>query len=356
MLTNQNAQTTKLQKEELEIEDRGSVIVDNDDDETGDAGADNGEAHSGYNNDSFEDFTRNGMVKIGEGTLEHDIIKKTLLEGVGRYAKDTKIVAIHKNSVSGSVGKARWLTFRIFAKAVAERRAGNANLRFAWYGASREEICQVISHGYSQCGETANGQSHGVGISLSPAKFSINSVESSAVDENGQRHILLCRVILGKMETIPAGSMQFQPSSTEFDSGVDNIVEPRRFIVWNAFMNSHIFPDYIISIKAPSFTGMKRNQMRPLRPTSPWMSFPVLLSILSQFLDPSKMALIFKFHDDFKKKKITRLQLIRRVRQISGDELLVHIIRSCKERYNFLCQLSNLRGIIQIYKACDQSI
>ncbi|XP_021635199.2 probable inactive poly [ADP-ribose] polymerase SRO2 isoform X2 [Hevea brasiliensis] len=330
--------TLILQKQKVQvyIEDRGSVIIDNDEDKILDADAENCEAHSGYNNninDSFEDFTRNGMVKIGEGSAEHDLIKKTLLEGLGTHAKDTRIVAIHKNSVSGSAGKARWLTFRIFSQAVAERRSGNANLRFAWFGASREEICQVISHGFSQCGETSNGQSHGVGISLSPAKFSIDSVASSAVDENGLRHILLCRVVLGKMEMIPAGSKQFQPSSTDFDSGVDDIVEPRRFIVWSAFMNSHIFPSYVISIKAPSFNCLKRNQVRlSRRPTSPWMSFPALLSILSKFLDPSQMALIFKSHDDFKKNKITRLQLIRRVRQMTGDKLLIDIIKSCKEK------------------------
>lgn len=152
---------------------------------------------------------------------------------------------------------------------------------------------------------------------------------SSVADENGLRHILLCRVVLGKMETIPAGSKQFQPSSTDFDSGVDNIAEPRRFTVWSAFMNSHIFPNYIISIKTPSFngkqinylksfidfyfqpkidlalfvnccSGLNRNQARPLRPNSPWMSFPALLSILSKFLDPSQMTLIFKSHDEFK--------------------------------------------------------
>lgn len=98
-------------------------------------------------------------------------------------------------------------------------------------------------------------------------------MESSAADENGLTHILLCRVILGKMEMIPAGSRQFQPSSTEFDSGVDNIVEPRRFTVWNAFMNSHIFPNYIISIQAPSVAG-KQSQ-----------NFSFFLFFFSQFSD-----------------------------------------------------------------------
>lgn len=301
MLTNQYLQRTHQQipilqsEQQVDIEDKGSVIIDNDDDEILDS------AHSGgSNDDGLEDFTRNGMFKIGEGSNEHNTIVKIFHAGMGRQGKDTKIVAVHRNSISSLSGKARWLSFRIFSQAVAEKSGGKANLRFGWYGASREEICQVISHGFSLYGETANGESHGIGISLTPAKFSSDGVASAIVDENGLRHMLLCRVIMGKMEVIPAGSKQFQPSSAEFDSGVDNLEEPRKFTVWSAFMNSHIFPNYIISFKAPYLNGLRRNLVRPVRPSSPWMSFPALMSILKKYLEPSKMALIFKSHDDFK--------------------------------------------------------
>lgn len=81
------------------------------------------------------------------------------------------------------------------------------------------------------------------------------SALSSEVDENGLRHILFCRVILGKTEEISAGSEQFQPSSEEFDTGVDNLEEPKKYIVWGCYMNSHILPRFVISFKAPSLTG-----------------------------------------------------------------------------------------------------
>lgn len=73
------------------------------------------------------------------------------------------------------------------------------------------------------------------------------SVLSSEVDANGLRHILLCRVILGKTEEICAGSEQSQPSSEEFDTGVDNLDEPKKYIVWSCYMNSHILPIFVIS-------------------------------------------------------------------------------------------------------------
>ncbi|EEF37012.1 conserved hypothetical protein [Ricinus communis] len=309
------------------VEDRESVIIDGDNDDV----LVYDEVSSGSVN-GFSDFIHNGMVKVQEGSHDYKTIKEVFVGGMGTHANHTNIVAIHKNVVSDPARKARWLSFQIFTRAVGEKSGNNGNVQFAWYGSSREELCQIISRGFNRCNEASTDQLHGIGIHLSPAGFPIDCIGSSVVDANGLGHMLLCRVILGKMEEIPADSKQFQPNSTEFDSGVDNLHKPRRYIIWNAFMNSHIFPTYIISFKAPSFNGIKRNQLRKLRPTSPWLSFPVLLHLLSKCLEPSKMALISKHYDDFKKNKISRLLLIQRVRQISGDRLLVQIIGRHRNR------------------------
>lgn len=76
---------------------------------------------------------------------------------------------------------------------------------------------------------------------------------SSILDENGLRHVLLCRVILGNMEEVRPGSKQFYSSSEEFDSGVDNLIDPRRYIIWSTHLNTHILPEYIISFWAPDY-------------------------------------------------------------------------------------------------------
>lgn len=78
------------------------------------------------------------------------------------------------------------------------------------------------------------------------------SLKNSDVDKDGVRYMLLCRVMLGKVEAVHPGSDQSHPSSTEFDSGVDNLKVPKRYIVWTSNMNTHILPEYIISLKAPS--------------------------------------------------------------------------------------------------------
>ena len=57
---------------------------------------------------------------------------------------------------------------------------------------------------------------------------------------------------MGNKELVHPGSEQCHPSSDEFDSGVDNLVAPKKYIVWSTHMNTHILPEYIISFRVPS--------------------------------------------------------------------------------------------------------
>lgn len=75
------------------------------------------------------------------------------------------------------------------------------------------------------------------------------SARDSDVDENGLHHLVLCRIIMGNMEVVSPGSEQFQASSDNFDSGVDSFENPKLYIVWNKNVNTHIFPEYIVSFR-----------------------------------------------------------------------------------------------------------
>lgn len=59
---------------------------------------------------------------------------------------------------------------------------------------------------------------------------------------------------MGNTELVRLGSKQFHPSSEEFDSGIDDVQNPKRYIVWNMNMNSHIYPEYVVSFKISSDT------------------------------------------------------------------------------------------------------
>lgn len=71
----------------------------------------------------------------------------------------------------------------------------------------------------------------------------------SEVDVNGEKHVLLCRVILGKCEKVEAGSQQRFPSSVDFDSGADDLENPRWYVVWCNNMNTHVLPEVVVSYK-----------------------------------------------------------------------------------------------------------
>lgn len=81
--------------------------------------------------------------------------------------------------------------------------------------------------------------------------FLFFSLEDSTVDEDGLTYLLLCRVILGRSEPVYPGSTQNHPSSEVFDSGVDNLFAPKKYIVWSTHMNTHILPEYLISFRVP---------------------------------------------------------------------------------------------------------
>ncbi|KAL6547322.1 hypothetical protein OROMI_023043 [Orobanche minor] len=276
--------------------------------------------------DQFKDFAMNGMLRLQEDEGEYRAIKKTFLARMGFWRRVIDVVAIHKSSCSSVSGHAKLEAFRIFCQAVAIKRGGDANVNYGWYGGSRDEICDIISFGFSRCGDFEKDVSHGIGVYLSPANSSIESFGSALrakEDENGVRHMLLCRVLLGNTETIRAGSEQLHPSSTEFDSGIDDPLEPRKFIIWSAYMNSHILPSLIISLRfrAPYL----------LDNSSPKVSLEMLLVALSRSLNRSKIDLVLNHVHAGLKRQMGIAELISRLKHLVGDELAA-AVKFCKDQ------------------------
>lgn len=76
------------------------------------------------------------------------------------------------------------------------------------------------------------------------------SALQSEADDNGQKHVILCRVILGNVEKVQAGSQQCHPSSEDFDTGADDLEKPKKYVVWFADMNRIILPECVVSYKS----------------------------------------------------------------------------------------------------------
>ena len=60
-----------------------------------------------------------------------------------------------------------------------------------------------------------------------------------------------------------------------------------------------LIPDVVSKCCVFDFVGIVKIG-EPLRPSSPWMAFPALISMLSKILPPSEVASIAKFHKDYR--------------------------------------------------------
>ncbi|CAI8597664.1 unnamed protein product [Vicia faba] len=270
------------------------------------------------NSDSF-------LVRLGEGDVVHDLIKTRFLRGLGLLANQTEILAVHRNACSDVVSQARLQSFHVYAGAVSKLRGGDSNVKYAWYGTSCEnDVRDILSNGFSHV--------HGQSLCLSPDDSPLQSVKSCFVGRDGVRHLILCRVILGRTEIVKPDTKQCYPSSENYDSGVDSFSAPTKYMIWSSRMNTHVWPAYVISFRVPSFKGIEMNEEEHVRPTSPWMPFQNLISVLSKDLPSLDIALISKFYKAKKERKISRHELIQKVRQIAGDKLLISAIKSYRAK------------------------
>ncbi|RDY13101.1 putative inactive poly [ADP-ribose] polymerase SRO5, partial [Mucuna pruriens] len=272
------------------------------------------------------------LVWLPEGDAVHDLIHRRFIRGLGLLGPKTEVVSIRRNACSGVVSQARLHSFQVYAKAVARLRDGNANVKYAWYGTRGEnDVNDIFSHGF--------GHAHGRQLLLSPDDAPLERfarvtafVKGCVVGEDGVRHALLCRVILGRSEVVHAGTEQCYPSCEDYDSGLDSLSGPSKYIIWSNRINTHVLPAYVISFRVSSTKGIEKSEEEPLRPSSPWMPFPTLITTLSKVLSPCDIALISKFYKEKNEKKISRHELIQRVRRIAGDKLLVAVIKSYRDK------------------------
>ncbi|WOL19519.1 inactive poly [Canna indica] len=291
-------------------------------------------------------------------------VQDMLLQGLGKLINEKDIVGILRTPLKNDLGQVR---FNMFQKQVEITRKvrGNANVRYAWLASSKDAVEEMMLHGVLK--QPVQKRLYGNGIHLSPANCSDVCASYSDVNANGLINLMLCRIIMGNVELICPGSKQFQPSNENFDTGVDDLQKPKHYIIWDADMHTHIYAEYIVTFKvttkvnecllgkqnisnASAITNssaphcslldetvqpspalatkcqvpVERTAMRT--PTSPWMPFSMLFAAISTKVPPGDMDLVHNHYDDFKKRKINRIDLVKRLRQIIGDKLLVSTI------------------------------
>ncbi|KAJ8499739.1 hypothetical protein OPV22_010291 [Ensete ventricosum] len=232
--------------------------------------------------------------------------------------------------------------FRVWASlfqeqaTITQKIRGNANVRYAWLSSSKDAVEEVMSKGILR--KPIQKPAFGNGIHLAPANCSNICASYSDIDENGVVHMMLCRVIMGNMELIRMGSMQHQPSHENFDSGVDDLQSPNHYIIWDLKMHTHIYAEYVVTLNLP--TNAKEGLIREasISNVSALTNSYSPHSLFQDKCQPSPvvgnqspvptedMDLVNTHYEDFKKMKISRIDLIKKLRQIVGDKLLVSTI------------------------------
>ncbi|KAL5209262.1 hypothetical protein ABZP36_004885 [Zizania latifolia] len=188
----------------------------------------------------------------------------------------------------------------------AARGAEGSNAKFAWYGAPAADVAAAVEHGVGRTnGWLLGGRAHGEGVHLSPPQSPHASAMLTKADEKGEAHIVLCRVLMGRPEVVPAGSSQFHPSSDDYDSAVDNMENPRWYVVWSTHMNTRILPEYVVSFKCPNLQQMRGSlgATSKLKKTSPAAArdmFPMLLTEIQRFVPSPKLQTLQKTYNCFK--------------------------------------------------------
>ncbi|XAR54773.1 hypothetical protein NMG60_11030063 [Bertholletia excelsa] len=309
--------------------------------------------------------------------IDSDDVRKLFVMGMGSSA-NVEIINIYNGSSSSMQPR-----LELFHKQVeiTQKRRGDANVRYAWLPTTRAAVRNIMMYGLGYSG-TTEVNTYGIGVHLSPANCTITSANFCDVDENGVQHMVFCRVIMGKMELIQAGAKQFHPSSEDFDSGVDDLENPKYYIVWNMNKTTHIYPECAISFKRssgneafivgneskvdssgvtncsperqiqlpidspPAQLGINCHQDPVERlgekvagfgsntrtPKSPWLPFPVLFKAISNKVHPDDMKQVESNYDLFRRKEISRNEFIRMLRLIVGDTLLRSTITNLQSK------------------------
>nr|GEV87970.1 probable inactive poly [ADP-ribose] polymerase SRO5 isoform X2 [Tanacetum cinerariifolium] len=283
---------------------------------------------------SGDDKSVNGLVKLGEDDKLHGIIVNKFVAKLGEIRVKADVECIYRNMFGTSlVSQAKVSSFQIYAKAVGVKNGREAKVKYGWFGGcSKQEIDRIVGFGFGYR-DVGNCEVFGNAIVLNADHSPFECVESAIVDDDGVKHILLCCVLLGKTEVVNRFSTQCHPTSEEFDSGVDNTVSPKKYIIWSSQMNTHILLEFVISFKMQRIANRPQvNGVRLEKPVSPWIPILDLIAKLSKMLPPKSIKEITQYHHSYIQCKITRLDMIRGIKGISGDRMLLMVLKDFTEK------------------------
>ncbi|KAE8659202.1 hypothetical protein F3Y22_tig00116964pilonHSYRG00325 [Hibiscus syriacus] len=254
--------------------------------------------------------------KLKETERAYLIIKDYFLSGITKVDAGVRIAAIHQCKMEAHFDKAR---FEVFLKQIEITKAarGTSNMVYAWFGASTKMVESIMVHGFGLPSKIPASDVYGIGVYLSPLGLPHLSAKLVDADDNGLKHLILCRVILGNVEKVEAGSEQYLPSSVDFDTGSDDPMNPKWYVVWSSIANMHVLPESVASFR-PSCN--MQGQARPAMDVK--YSLDKLFLKIKDSLPPVKVQEILTAYSTYKAGIIAKDAFTRKLREVAGDEVL----------------------------------
>ncbi|OEL18060.1 putative inactive poly [ADP-ribose] polymerase SRO3 [Dichanthelium oligosanthes] len=270
-------------------------------------------------------------ARLEENDRHYQVVSK-LFHSYGMATRGAAITAVRKIP-RGARTRAFQRQGQLLA---AARGAGAGTTKFAWYGASAEDVATVVERGFARNNAPRLGaRKHGDGLHLSPPQSPFASAMLAKPDGSGEAHIVLCRVLMGRPEVVEAGSSQSRPSSNDYDSAVDKLETPQWYVVWSNDMNTRVLPEYVVSFKCPNLQptqGSSEATSKPKKPSPPVARdmFPTLLAEIEQLVPADKCDRLQQCYSSFKMGQIKKDQFIRFLRNFIGDQVLTTVAKKLR--------------------------
>ncbi|XAR62027.1 NAD(+) ADP-ribosyltransferase [Bertholletia excelsa] len=274
-----------------------------------------------------------GTKPLREEETVYAIIKNVFKSALVIAEPGAKITTIHQCLRSHPLYKARQEIFDKQKELITAAR-GEDNIVLAWHGTSAEGVASILNHGLFLPRKIQRSEAHGVGIYFSPACSPHISAMLCDADANGEKHLILCKILLGKCEKVEAGSVQMYPSGTNFDNAVNDLETPTWYVVWWANMKTHVLPEYVVSYKSSDLVAGQSRGLSLVQSISVVPS-PLMAKVLSELeksLPSARFQEIQTFYNAYKDQKVTAAMFMDRLRSIVGEENLNSLIDEVRSR------------------------
>lgn len=111
------------------------------------------------------------IIKLDEADREFTSVQNRFFTGLGMLASYTTIKGIYKDCHRSTSGLSRLQAFKR-QEEITRTARGDANVKYAWYGTSKQGVSVIVLHGFGQPRIPKNGAMYGVGVYLAPEDYS----------------------------------------------------------------------------------------------------------------------------------------------------------------------------------------